>query len=421
MSIEKYFTWFLSRLLSKSIYDKDFFHKKLLSEFFEFLYEKIGVNSLFILIYKEHKSYYSYLHSENRNRGSILGVYESLLEKYQLRNFFIKKEKSFFCLKKSEINKPFSTKDGDHLFKYIFELLNAECIDIMPIYYTDFEIYFGFSFSNSKNGSKKKFLKKQDVLIDIFITLSYFFVFLEERDERRDLLKILSADINELKNFSAILAHEIKRPLGNIRTKIDIFKDEIKKKNSSADIRKYFDFVDDKLEYLNRLINSMLNYSVYYFSDHQTIDQVNLNKLLQNISVDLDIEKRNIQMIILSDLPIIWIDPVAIRQVFENIIENSVKNIDPQKKEHCIWIDYKLNKHRHKHIFSIRDNGVGIRGILISRIFDLFEKSEYQSDKNFSMGIGLAIVKRILDVYSGLIWAESNAEKGTTFFFELPV
>ena len=113
-----------------------------------------------------------------------------------------------------------------------------------------------------------------------------------------------------------------------------------------------------------------------------------------------------------NKLPVIQADSTRIQQLFQNLITNAVKHIDKPKGE--IKIDF-ANGETH-YTFSIQDNGVGIPSEYHEKIFKMFNSL---STTEKSSGIGLSIVKKVIELYKGEIWLESEVNVGTTFFFTL--
>ncbi|MDX2215655.1 MAG: ATP-binding protein, partial [Oculatellaceae cyanobacterium bins.114] len=118
-----------------------------------------------------------------------------------------------------------------------------------------------------------------------------------------------------------------------------------------------------------------------------------------------------------DSLPMVWGRETQLIQLFQNLISNGIKFVQPdvnpvihisavqQKKQWCI---------------GIQDNGIGIKSEHLGRIFDIFQRTP--SAQNYpGTGIGLAVCKKIVEQHSGKIWVESQLGKGTTFSFTLPV
>jgi PAS domain S-box-containing protein len=125
--------------------------------------------------------------------------------------------------------------------------------------------------------------------------------------------------------------------------------------------------------------------------------------------------ERNIEVQIAPDLPAVYGDRMRLREVLENLLDNAVKYIGNQSQP-CVEIGARYNSA--EPIFYVRDNGVGIDPRYHQKVFGLFEKLDQQAE---GTGVGLAIVKRIVEVHGGRIWVESaGAGHGSTFCFTLP-
>jgi signal transduction histidine kinase len=116
-----------------------------------------------------------------------------------------------------------------------------------------------------------------------------------------------------------------------------------------------------------------------------------------------------------THLPVIRGDRVRLVEVVQNLVDNAAKYSDPNARTR-IEIGYKL-EHNSAPIFFIRDNGIGIAPKYHERIFGLFNQLDAQTE---GTGIGLTLVKRIIEIHSGQIWVESEVGKGATFYFSLP-
>jgi signal transduction histidine kinase len=116
-----------------------------------------------------------------------------------------------------------------------------------------------------------------------------------------------------------------------------------------------------------------------------------------------------------SDLPVVWVGRTRIEQVFQNLVSNAVKYMDKPKgliKISCTSDDASWK-------FCVADNGPGIEEKYFEKIFQIFQtltpKDEFEST-----GVGLTLVKKIVEMYGGRIWLESEVGVGTSFFFTLP-
>ena len=114
-------------------------------------------------------------------------------------------------------------------------------------------------------------------------------------------------------------------------------------------------------------------------------------------------------------LPVIKADEVQMVQIFQNLIDNAIKFRG--KGPPIIHISAKQEES--EWIFWVKDNGIGIDPKYFDRIFLIFQRL-HNRDKYTGTGIGLAVVKRIVESYSGRIWIESGLQKGSTFYFTIP-
>jgi len=141
-------------------------------------------------------------------------------------------------------------------------------------------------------------------------------------------------------------------------------------------------------------------------------ESVDINKLVENVIDSLDLKNNTID--IKSNLPVIKCEKIRIYQVFQNLISNSIKYND--KKQGKIVIDYKELPNAHQ--FSIADNGPGIDEKYHDKIFQIFQTLQVR-DKFESTGIGLTIVKRIVELHGGTVIVKSTVGKGAKFVFTL--
>lgn len=166
---------------------------------------------------------------------------------------------------------------------------------------------------------------------------------------------------------------------------------------------------------MESLINGLLNYSKVgrgeevkeYFSTKDIVDEIVHSFSASNEPYQFKID---------NDLPVINSTMITIHQVFSNLISNAIKYHDLKEKP-IIEINYKSDNEYH--FFEIKDNGPGIEEQYFERIFEIFQTLNPR-DKIESTGIGLSIVKKIIEKKDGNIWIESEVGKGTSFIFKLP-
>ena len=146
-------------------------------------------------------------------------------------------------------------------------------------------------------------------------------------------------------------------------------------------------------------------------------EQVDLVKLTEETLEILDgrIHERNITVIVSPDLPLVYADRPRLTEVVENLIDNAAKYMGEQPKP---LIEIGSLQTKNEIVIFVRDNGIGIEPKYHTKIFGLFEKLDSTSE---GTGIGLALVKRIIETHGGRIWVESEGlGKGSTFCFTIP-
>jgi signal transduction histidine kinase len=140
---------------------------------------------------------------------------------------------------------------------------------------------------------------------------------------------------------------------------------------------------------------------------------VKVGELLKEI-IDLNVDKK-VKCMLPDDLPTVRFDRSKLGQIFSNLISNAVKYND--KEEPILEIGYA--DHATKHQFTVKDNGPGIEKDYHDRIFGIFQ-TLHTKDEIESTGIGLSIVKKIVDDAGGIISVESEKGGGSKFIFTLP-
>lgn len=252
---------------------------------------------------------------------------------------------------------------------------------------------------------------------------------LEDKVKERtsDLLQMnkeLERSNAELQQYASVASHDLQEPL----RKIIMFSYLIKEKFivNTPEAQQYITKIIVSTERMRNLINDLLNYSKLSATTHFT--DIDLNEILQDTLNDLDlsIKEKNAQVII-SELPVIEGIPGQIRQMFQNIISNALKfskkEIVPEIEIWCEMVkeepDAQDGNPESVKIF-IRDNGIGFNEKYRDKIFTLFQRL-HAKDQFEGTGIGLAIVKKIIEKHNGHLNVKSREGEGTTFIIVLPV
>ena len=168
--------------------------------------------------------------------------------------------------------------------------------------------------------------------------------------------------------------------------------------------------IDTTLEKMEQLISDVLEYSSVG-SENAPPEKVNLQEVLADIETLLHCPE-HITLDIHQALPTINADKVKIQQLFQNLMSNAIRYCDKEKG----LIEVGFTENQTHYTFTVKDNGIGIPKEYHDKIFKIFQSL---TDHKDSTGIGLSIVKKIVDLYKGSIWLESTVGEGTTFFFTL--
>ncbi|WP_396143838.1 PAS domain S-box protein [Flavobacterium sp.] len=228
--------------------------------------------------------------------------------------------------------------------------------------------------------------------------------------QKEQLLVRLEKQNEQLNEYAQIVSHDLKSPLRSIHSLISWIKEDNIGEFSPQSVE-YLKMIESKVEKMDHLIQGILTYSKMDTLDLSS-EKIDVNDVVKNIINIIHIPD-NIQVSIKNLLPTIIADKYRIQQLFQNLIGNAVTYID--KINGLVEVDF--TEEEEHFIFSIKDNGPGIALENQEKIFKVFQ-SFTKNEK--STGIGLSIVKRIVDNYKGEIWIESQLTIGTTFFVKLP-
>jgi signal transduction histidine kinase len=235
----------------------------------------------------------------------------------------------------------------------------------------------------------------------------------KQAEEQRDrLLRELESANEELRHFAYVVSHDLKAPLRAISSLADWLATDYADKFDDAG-REQMRLLINRVRRMDGLIDGILQYS-RVGREKETMVKVDLNQVVKEVT-DLLAPPPNIAVTVEGSLPTIVTEPTRIQQVFQNLLSNAIKYMD--KPEGRIRIACSPEGERWK--FSVADNGPGIREQHFGKIFQLFQTLAPR-DRVESSGVGLALVKKIVEMYGGEVWVESAVGEGSTFFFTLP-
>lgn len=216
----------------------------------------------------------------------------------------------------------------------------------------------------------------------------------------------------ELKSFAYVVSHDLKAPLRGVGSLADwLMTDYADKLDDQG--REYLSLVKGRVSRMDALIDGILEYSrVGRINDVQIA--VDLNVLVADI-IQLLAPPAQVTVTVDGPLPTLFGGRTRLQQVFQNLISNAIKHLDKpvgRIRVGCADLGDAWQ-------FSVADNGPGIEARHHERIFQLFQVLTPRDQKE-STGVGLALVKKIVELHGGRVWLESRVGEGSTFFFTLP-
>ena len=227
--------------------------------------------------------------------------------------------------------------------------------------------------------------------------------------QREQLIIDLAKTNKELDDYAQIVSHDLKSPLQSIHSLIFWIKEDNENEFNPQTLE-YLSMIEHKVEKMDHLIDGILTYSKID-KDEVLVENVNTHQIIQGI-IDIIYIPENVTITIKNKLPVLKADRYRIQQLFQNIIGNAVNYIERDSG----FVEVSSQEFDNYYVFSIKDNGVGIDKKNHLKIFNTFQS--FTSSQN-STGIGLSIVKKIIEAYKGEIWLESELGVGTTFFVKL--
>ncbi len=242
---------------------------------------------------------------------------------------------------------------------------------------------------------------------------------IEEEKKKMELLNIELAEgkqnlekaFKELDSFAYSVSHDLKAPLRGIGQVADWLYSDFQDL-ASGEQKENLELMKNRVGRMNDLIEGILKYS--RIGRAETLKEpVDLRKLVMDIVDSINVPA-SIEVQITKTLPTIRCVHVQIEQVFQNLIGNAICYSDKEKG----LIEVGCRGEGSERVFYVKDNGPGIAEEHFERIFKIFQTLA-PKDTVESTGIGLSIVKKIVELHGGRVWPESKVGEGTTFYFTL--
>ncbi|MFH0813960.1 MAG: PAS domain S-box protein, partial [Pseudomonadota bacterium] len=265
--------------------------------------------------------------------------------------------------------------------------------------------------------------------LDIWLTISaysphkdYFVAIFDNITERKRmeearerLMADLEAKNKEMEAFVYTISHDLKAPLVSLNG----FSGALQKEYESQlgeEGRHYLERIQANVAHMEALIKSLLELS-RIGQVVGAIEEIDVAAMLREIRDRLAVrlKEAEAEFVVQEPLPTVCADRGRIHQVFANLIENAVKF---RSAERPLRIEVGCRQESGFYRFHVADNGIGIAPQYHEQIFTPFRKLHPEIE---GVGIGLALVKKIVEHHGGRAWVESEAGKGSTFYFTIPI
>lgn len=236
---------------------------------------------------------------------------------------------------------------------------------------------------------------------------------LRQAEERQaQMTREIAAANEDLNDFASVVSHDLKAPLRGIGALAQWLGESYSDK-LDAEGRAELDLLRGRVKRMDNLIEGVLQYSRAGRAREKLVD-VNVSKMLPEV-IDLLSPPAHIKVQIETPLPTVTAERIRIEQVFQSLLDNAVRFND--KPEGLVRVGC-IDDGKHWR-FYVADNGPGIEERDFERIFQIFQTGKPR-DQVESTGVGLAVVKRSVEMYGGRVWLESRIGEGSTFFFTYP-
>ncbi|MBW2663688.1 MAG: PAS domain S-box protein [Deltaproteobacteria bacterium] len=235
--------------------------------------------------------------------------------------------------------------------------------------------------------------------------------------EREVLLNELFDKNEELETFVYSVSHGLKTPIVTIEGFIGAMREDFGDQISEGQ-KEYIRYMSEAVLKMEVLIADLLEFSrIGRMTEKKS--EFPFTDILEEVLKLLrpQIQERGIEVKIQDNLPDIYGEKKRFTQVMENLLTNAVKYIG--KDNTCPCIDIGVQRRDGQNVFFVRDNGIGIEGIYFEKIFQVFQRLPFAKRVGEGTGIGLAIVKRIIENHGGSVRVTSKPGEGSTFFFTI--
>ncbi len=231
--------------------------------------------------------------------------------------------------------------------------------------------------------------------------------------------QLLQRSIKEKDEFLRGISHDLNAPLRNVAGLIDsIFRkyEQAGNKDLLDRLKRVRKNIDRELELLNELMDLSRSKT-----RQLSMEKIDLEELIRNTldALHFEIEQKDIQVEMADDFPVLHFDRYILSQIFQNLLDNAIKFIPEKAENPILRIDWQRRNDAFE--FSVSDSGIGIPENEYDKIFSVFYRARNGAHSNgHGKGLGLAIIKGLLESVDGNIWVSSKLGSGSTFYFSIP-
>jgi PAS domain S-box-containing protein len=276
---------------------------------------------------------------------------------------------------------------------------------------------------------EKEYVREDGRRIPVFIAdamlpgpdeqIAAFVLDITDRKRAEEAVQRMTEDLRrsnaELEQFAYVASHDLQEPLRMVASYTKLLEQKYQGR-LDADADEFINYVVDGATRMQQLINSLLDYS-RVGTRGGDFAPTSCERIIKEVQANLEIAIQESGTRITYDpLPIVKGDATQLALLFQNLIGNAIRF----RRERPPEIHISAKRSDRSWLFSVRDNGIGMEPQYFDRIFVIFQRLHTRSEYA-GTGIGLAICKKIVERHGGRIWVESELDKGSTFFFTLPI
>ena len=240
---------------------------------------------------------------------------------------------------------------------------------------------------------------------------THYLAIQEDITRRKAAEAKLARHLRELDSFAHAVAHDLKAPLFGIARLAQWLKEDLGD-DISQDVQGHLMAMERRVERLTNLISALLDYA--RLGQEVSVENINVQEMLVRL-IDLLSPPRDFRVTIHEPMPVVQCNRALMHQVFQNLLSNAIKFRRPEGGQVDIYADDLSDRVA----FTVKDNGPGIPPEMHDKIFEFFQTLA-PKDKIEGSGIGLALVRRVIEDHGGNITVKSQPGEGAAFHFTWP-